>query len=64
MKRLLRIAAVIPETQLIFLCPHYDDVPLTFGGYLGELRKTGLINKKSIRIIHIFSRSNYQARDD
>ena len=64
MKRLLRIAAVIPETQLIFLCPHYDDVPLTFGGYLGELRKTGLFNKKMIRIIQIFSRSNYQARDD
>ena len=62
MNRLLSIAKVIPESQLVFLCPHYDDVPLTFGGYLGELRKAGL--RKTIRIVHIFSRSNYQARDE
>jgi len=55
---------VIPENNIIILSPHYDDVPLTFGGYLDGLSKNGLINSKNIRIVQIFSRSNYQARDD
>lgn len=63
MNPLLKIAQVIPESQLIFLCPHYDDVPLTFGGYLGALQARGQVKTKSIRIVHVFSRSTYQNRD-
>lgn len=58
------ISHVIPENNIIILSPHYDDAPLTFGGYLDGISKNGLINTKNIRIIQIFSRSNYQARDD
>jgi LmbE family N-acetylglucosaminyl deacetylase len=58
------IEEAIREKNLLILSPHYDDVPLTFGGYLGMLSEKGLISSKKIRIIQIFSRSNYQARDD
>ena len=59
-----KIAEVIPEKNIIILSPHYDDVPLTFGGYLYELTHNQLVETKNIRIVNIFSRSNYQARDD
>jgi hypothetical protein len=55
---------LIKEKNIIILSPHYDDVPLTFGGFLDGLAKQGIIVSKDIRIIHVFSRSNYQARDD
>lgn len=58
------IGHVIKEKNIIILSPHYDDVPLTFGGYLDRLVKNGLNGSKDIRIIQIFSRSNYQARDN
>ena len=63
MNRLLKVAQVIPESQIIILCPHYDDVPLTFGGYLGALQAAGLVQTKRIHIVHVFSRSTYQNRD-
>jgi len=59
-----KISEVIPEKNIIILSPHYDDVPLTFGGYLNGLTHNQLQGAKNIRIVHIFSRSNYQARDD
>jgi hypothetical protein len=58
------IAEVLPEKNIIILSPHYDDVPLTFGGYLDALVSNSLIAEKKICIINVFSRSNYQARDD
>ncbi len=58
-----KIAEVIPEKNIIILSPHYDDVPLTFGGYLNELTHNQLLESKNIRIVNIFSHSNYQARD-
>jgi hypothetical protein len=58
------ISEVIPEKNIILLSPHYDDVPLIFGGYLNALTKAGLIRDRNISIVQIFSRSNYQARDD
>ncbi len=57
------ITEVITEKNIVVLSPHYDDVVLTFGGYLDALVAGGLIHTKNIRIIHVFSRSNYQARD-
>jgi hypothetical protein len=59
-----KIKEVIPEKNIIILSPHYDDVPLTFGGYLNGLTHNQLQGVKNIRIVHIFSRSNYQVRDD
>jgi len=58
------ISEVVSEKNIIILSPHYDDVVLTFGGYLDALVSNQLIQTKNIRIIHIFSRSNYQLRDD
>jgi hypothetical protein len=58
------INEVIAEKNIIILSPHYDDVVLTFGGYLGALVSNQLIQTKNIRVIHVFSRSNYQLRDD
>ncbi len=58
------ICEVIPEKNIIILSPHYDDVPLTFGGYLNKLVASQLISTKNIRIINIFSRSNYLSFDD
>jgi len=58
------ISEVLAEENIIILSPHYDDVVLTFGGYLGAMVSNRLIHTRNIRIIHIFSRSNYQLRDD
>jgi hypothetical protein len=58
------ISEVVPEKNIIILSPHYDDVVLTFGGYLDALASNQLIHTKNIRIIHVFSRSNYKLRDD
>lgn len=58
------ISEVVTEKNIIILSPHYDDVILTFGGYLDALVSNRLIHTKNIHIIHIFSRSNYQAREE
>ena len=58
------ISEVVTEKNIIILSPHYDDVVLTFGGYLDALVSNQLIHTKNIHIIHAFSRSNYQLRDD
>jgi len=61
---IIPIEKVVPEKKIIILSPHYDDIPLTFGGYLGALIKHQLIRKKEIRIIQIFTFSNYLLRDE
>jgi len=58
------INKVVTEKNIIILSPHYDDVPLIFGGYLAALVANQLISGKNIRIINIFSRSNYLSFDD
>ena len=58
------ITEVIPERHIVILSPHYDDVPLTFGGYLNALVEKRLIQTKNIHIINVFSRSNYLSFDD
>ena len=58
------IDKVIPEKNIIILSPHYDDVPLTFGGYLDALVKNGLTGTKKIRIVNVFSFSNFMTGDD
>jgi hypothetical protein len=56
------IEAVIPETNIIFFSPHYDDFLFVLGGYVNALKVHNLLNTKRFEIKMIFSRSNYQAR--
>lgn len=53
---------MIPHKHLIIISPHFDDVPLTFGGLIDTLRQDGA--NKDITVVTVFSRSNYLARDD
>ena len=48
------ISDVVTENNIIILSPHYDDVVLTFGGYLDALVSNQLIHTKNIHIIQIF----------
>jgi hypothetical protein len=61
---LVEACTAIPEKNLVVLSPHYDDVPLTWGGYLDALRKSGELSRRRVRIVNVFSRSTYQGRDD
>ena len=60
---MVEIAQVIPQTNIVILSPHFDDVPLTYGGYLLGLKTGGLLAKKKITIVNSFTRTVYQARD-
>ena len=53
---------VIGNRELIFLSPHYDDVPFIWHGLLTQVRSA--CPKMAIRIVNVFSRSVYQAHDD
>ena len=55
------IDRVIPESNIIVFCPHYDDFLFMLGGYINELKKNSFLNSKKIHINIIFSRSNYVA---
>lgn len=56
------IDQVIPEKNIIFFSPHYDDVLFMSGGYLHQMRNQGLLGEKNICVKLIYSKSNYQAR--
>lgn len=60
---MMKLDEVFPESQIVLLCPHYDDIPLTLGGTLATLNEAGILRDKRIHILQVFSRSNYQARD-
>jgi len=64
MGKLTPVEEVVPEKNIIILSPHYDDVPLTFGGYLDALVRSHGTEKKRMGIVQIFSLSNYQNGDD
>jgi hypothetical protein len=57
------IQEIIPETNLIVFTPHFDDFPLSLGGYVLELKARGLLASKQFHILLLFARSNYLARD-
>lgn len=54
--------AVIGDRELVFLSPHFDDVPLIWYGLLTRLRSVH--PGQAIRVVNVFSRSVYQARDE
>ncbi|MEX1029234.1 MAG: hypothetical protein WDZ91_04205 [Paenibacillaceae bacterium] len=58
------ISLVIPEKNIVVLSPHYDDTIFFLGGYIFELKDKNLLDSKKFENISVFSRSNYQARDD
>jgi len=58
------IHKVIPESNIIVFSPHYDDFVFFLGGYIFELKENNLFEGKKFENINVFSRSNYQARDD
>lgn len=55
------ISEVIPETNIVFFSPHYDDFLFMLGGYVNELKRNNLLSTKNFHINIIFSRSNYLA---
>lgn len=55
---------VIPEKHLVFFSPHFDDVLFCLGGYLDWTKRHGFFASKKFHIHLLFSRSNYQARDE
>lgn len=61
---ILNISQVIPESNIIVLSPHYDDFVFFLGAYVLELKSSNLLESKKFENINVFSRSNYQARDD
>jgi hypothetical protein len=59
--KLQAIQEVILEKDIVVFSPHFDDVLFGLGGYFLELKSKGLLLEKNIRILVLFSRSNYQA---
>jgi hypothetical protein len=55
------INQVIPESNIVFFSPHYDDFLFMLGGYVEALKSCDLLNTKNFHINIIFSRSNYLA---
>jgi hypothetical protein len=58
------ISKVIPEKNIIVFSPHYDDLAFFLAGYVFGLKESGIRDTKSFTNINVFSRSNYQARQD
>ncbi len=58
------IEHVIEEKNIIFFAPHFDDMLFCLGGYIDSLKQASLLDSKSFHVHLLFSRSNYQARDD
>jgi hypothetical protein len=56
------IEAVIPEKNIVFFSPHYDDFLFVLGGYVNTLKAHNLLETKNFQVKLICSRSNYQAR--
>jgi hypothetical protein len=54
--------AVIPESRVIVVSPHYDDVPCMLGGWLLAMRDSGGLAMRRLSVLLVFSRSNYTAR--
>ncbi|UXX80978.1 hypothetical protein N7E81_07685 [Reichenbachiella carrageenanivorans] len=60
--KISHIKEVIPETNIMILSPHYDDVLFMLGGYIEALKSANLLSTKQFDIKLIFAQSNYQAR--
>lgn len=61
---LVPVDKLIPQSNIVVFSPHYDDVLFFLGGYFDGLKKIDQLRDKQIHVCLLFSRSNYQARDD
>jgi len=61
---IIDISKVIPERNIIVFSPHYDDLAFFLAGYVLGLKENGIRDTKYFTNINVFSRSNYQARQD
>lgn len=61
---IINIKDVIPEKNIIVFSPHYDDFLFFLGGYVFELIANEMLNSKKFVNINVYSRSNYQNKDD
>ncbi len=59
--KVIPVRDVIPQSNILVFSPHFDDFLFMLGGYVSELRESGLISTKKFHISVIFSRSNYLA---
>jgi hypothetical protein len=57
------IENIIPEKNIVFFSPHYDDFLFVLGGYVQSLKDTNNLAAKNFDILLIFSRSNYQVKE-
>ena len=57
-----RMLEAIGNREMVFLSPHFDDVPFIWYGLLKQVRSVR--PKAAVRIVNVFSRSVYQAHDD
>lgn len=60
--KLTKIEEVIPESRIVVISPHYDDVTFMMGGYFQSLRQAGLLEAKNVDVKLVFAQSNYQVR--
>jgi len=61
---IMNIKDVIPERNIIVFSPHYDDLAFFLAGYVFGLKENGIRDKKYFTNINVFSKSNYQARQE
>jgi LmbE family N-acetylglucosaminyl deacetylase len=59
---ILAPGAAIPESGIVIVSPHFDDVPCMLGGWLLAMGASGELASRRFWIIVVFSRSNYTAR--
>lgn len=59
--KIFSVEDVIPQSNIIFFSPHFDDFLFMLGGYSDELKHAGLLDTKNFHINILFSRSNYLA---
>jgi hypothetical protein len=58
----LSLPAVIPESSIIAVCPHFDDFLFTLGSWVTGMGRERLLGTRHFHVVIIFSRSNYLAR--
>lgn len=56
--------SILPEKQIVFFSPHFDDMLFCMGGFVDFLKTSGAFHDRRFHVHLLFSRSNYQARDD
>lgn len=59
--KVIPIKDVIPESNIVVFSPHFDDFLFMLGGYVSQLKNSGILRTKKFHINLIFSRSNYLA---